>query len=280
MNIKILSIAMLIVLTTGFNGCGSSTDNTSPNPSTENDGKTDLSEYLPTVNETRKMINIIKDSNKNTTDTIYSDEKIVRLNNSITYEKNNIINTKVEIKDDSIITTYSPSMSVTLENRYVALGGIIPQGTQTQKARFENPDGIVKESNITNECVFDKKLTKLSNNTEDSVHIADTVLNSSYEGDFISQKCTKTRTDKFIYNDKSIADKIFISTDISYSYAQKSKGVVAFMDRNCWVKDSDFNATNASFTLPSLVNTQNIYRLDDASETCDIVVINNELLII
>ncbi|MEA2029252.1 MAG: hypothetical protein U9N49_09810 [Campylobacterota bacterium] len=278
MNTKILSIATIIALTTAFNGCGSSTDDTSLNPN--NDEKIDLAEYLPIANENRTMINIIKDSDYNTTNTTYSDEKIVRVNNSITYERDDNIYAKIEIEDDNITITYSPSMSTVLEHRYVAAGGIIPQEAQTHNARFKSLDGIVKESNITNECIFDKKLTKLPNNTEDSVYIADTVLNSSYEGDFMSQKCTQTRTDTFIYDDKSIADKVFIFTNISYSYAQKNKGVVAFMDKNCWVKDSDFNATNASFTLPELLNTQNVYRLDDTSESCDIVIINNELLTI
>jgi len=248
MKIKIFSMATTMALTIGFNGCGESTTSSENN---NNEVRIDLAQYLPKSSVTENWVKIVDDSNKTTRDTSHYVEKIVRKDNLISYELDNKVRRTIEIgKEDINISDTNSSDSI--ETRHVALGGIISSSFSSVSRTING--GISRKVETTQKCIVEKRV---------DTFLADTALDIRYEGDLVRQKCTRIKEEIF----SSDANKTYITRDISYSYAKKDKGLVAFINRNCFVKDLAYTSATGS-----------LYRLDDNSQTCNIVVVKKNLL--
>lgn len=243
-----LSIATIMVLILGVNGCGESSDNREKN----NEVKIDRAEYLPQSSETQNWVEIVDDSKQETRNTNYYDKKIVLKDNIISYETNNTIDIEEKITNDDIIVSYLITGDTEIENRNVALG-------ESFLSSFSSSDltlnGITRKIETTIECILEKKL---------DTFVADTQLNINYEGELIREKCT-TKKETTFSNEQN---ETHISIDISYGYVEKNKGYLAFTDKDCHILDKEHSHDNQLY-----------YDLNDSSPTCDIVINSKKLLL-
>ena len=244
---NMLSIATVMVVAISFHGCGESTKKTESN----NEVKIDRANYYPKSSETRNWIEISENITKRTRDTNYFDEKIVLTNNFISYETNNTIHTKLEIKNDEIKISYPNRGTKEIENRNVALGGIIFSNFSSSTQTI---DGISKNVEKTKECILEKRLNGFK---------ADIQLEISYTGEILREKCTIKEETTF-----SNQNKTHVSIDIKYRYIKKGKGYLAFIDKNCYLLNKEYSNDNQLF-----------YDLNDSSLTCDRVLNMKNLLL-
>jgi len=240
---NIISVAVVTALIASFNGCGSSSSDSSSNAGTIS---TDISEYFEKNSQSRNMLNLYQDSRQEKEEKIYYKEDVVVKNNSITYSVNSAINAVITIgTEDLNITIPRRNNHSYLIKRNPKEGEVISSYT-VSSTKVENE--VTMESKKREECIFDAKLTTLT--------LKSKTTTLTYEGDILRQKCTLFTTNTYTGKRNEVRN----SLDIAYSYYQKDKGQIAGENKDCWVKHENSSPDN----------NETYYLINDKSNTCEI----------
>lgn len=221
---SIISVAVLTVLITNFNGCGSSSGSSSK------DTRIDILQYFEKNSQLKNMLGIDQDSRKEKEEKVHYQENVKVEKKRITYSVKNTVHSIINIgKKDLNITIPEKNNHSYLIKRKLNKGDVISSYTLFS-SKVENEVTIkIKEKE---ECIFDKQLTTLSIKSKTSATI--------YNGDILRQKCTTIKTETYTDKDKEVLHYL----DIKYTYYQKDKGEIAGEDKNCWVKHKNRSPNN------------------------------------
>jgi len=217
MNKTIISGALLALFTTSFNGCGETTSTNGE----ESKAKIDFAEYFEKSNQVTNRVKIDSNTKEGLPNHEFYNAKVVVKDNVITYEVKDKIELKVTISNDDVRLTYptTPSDNIT-RKRQLEIGEIL---SYSSSERSFTSGGIKYESKKVKKCMLESKINSFEINPK--------LWNQKYAGDIIVEVCTTK--EELVAGD---ANETLNLVDIERTYFQKGKGVIAFVDDNCFIE--------------------------------------------
>lgn len=220
MNKTIISGAVLVLLATGFNGCGETTS-TKLISGEEANEKIDFGEYFEKSNKVSDRVRIDSNTKEESFNHEFYNETVVVKDKVITYEVKDAIKLKVTIATDEVNMTFpiTPSDNVT-RRRQLEIGEMLSFSSSNREAII---NGVKIESKKEKKCILEAKI--------DSFEIDPKLWDQKYAEDIIVEACTTTE-------ETSVGDKneTLNTIDIKRTYFQKGKGVIASVDDNCFIE--------------------------------------------
>lgn len=240
----IVSTITLAMLSMGFSGCGSSSDEKI---------KIDLVEYYPKSSSVENRVSIFYDEDAEIHNERHYEAKVTVDGNGISYEMNNSVEIIATINSEDINISYPnrPNFNVT-DKRYVAIGDEI-SSTYTYESREIN--GEVSKKTEERKCILESKISEFEGDPNN--------LKEKYEGDIIVEVCTSNIE---VYRGDLNLTRNHV--DIEYFYLQKGIGQIAQVNRMCW-HDTGYKEKDGT----------PVYVVNDNNTSCDITELYIDMLL-